>query len=100
MADHPVPSAGPQVQISASDEVARGRYSNNMLVTHTREEFILDFMMIAPPSGAVTARIVCSPGHLKRIIAALQDNLGKYEARFGAVHQAEGPQGNIGFTRQ
>jgi len=35
MADNPGRSDAPQVQINASDEVARGRYSNNMLVSHT-----------------------------------------------------------------
>lgn len=39
-----------------------------------------------------------SPGHIKRIISALQDNVKKYEAKFGTIIQAEEPKGNIGFN--
>jgi hypothetical protein len=83
---------GPQVQINASDEVARGRYSNNMLVTHTREEFILDFLLTAPNGTQLVSRVMVSPGHMKRVIAALVDNLQKYEANFGEIVALEGGQ--------
>ena len=62
-----------------------GVYSNNMAVSHTREEFIMDFLMITPPSGAVTARVIVSPGHIKRIARALQENISKYEQEFGSI---------------
>lgn len=52
---------------------------------HTREEFVMDFMMIAPPAGAVTARVIISPRHMKRVISTLQGNLKKYEDKFGKV---------------
>lgn len=68
-----------------------GVYCNNMLVLHTKEEFIMDFMMMAPPTGSVTARVIMSPGHLKRTIMALQDNLKKYEKKFGKVKEAVVP---------
>jgi hypothetical protein len=83
---------GPQVQINASDEVARGRYSNNMLVTHTREEFILDYLLTAPNGTQLVSRVMVSPGHMKRVIAALVDNLQKYEANFGEIVALEGGQ--------
>ncbi|MCL7971081.1 MAG: DUF3467 domain-containing protein [marine benthic group bacterium] len=82
--------AGPQVQINASDEVARGRYSNNMLVTHTREEFILDFLLTAPNGTQLVSRVMISPGHMKRVLSALVDNMNKYEANFGEVVAPEG----------
>ncbi len=80
------------MQINASDEVARGRYSNNMLVTHTREEFILDFLLTAPNGTQLVSRVMVSPGHMKRVIAALVDNLQKYEANFGEIVALEGGQ--------
>ena len=80
-----------EVKVNFPQELVGGVYSNNMLITHTREEFILDFMMVAPPTGAVTSRVILSPGHLKRAIAALQENLKKYEARFGEVASTEAP---------
>jgi len=54
-------------------------------------------MVLAPPQGTVTARVITSPGHMKRIIKALQENLAKYEASFGKLTEAELPQGTIGF---
>jgi hypothetical protein len=68
-----------------------------MLVSHTKEEFIMDFMMVAPPVGTVMSRVIISLGHVKRMISALQDNVQKYEARFGTIQAAEELKGDIGF---
>ena len=64
-----------EIRVNFPKELAGGAYSNNMVVSHTKEEFIMDFLMVAPPSGALTARIIVSPGHIKRIINALQENI-------------------------
>lgn len=80
------------INVKISDEELKGRYSNLLRITHTREEFILDFMNFVPPQGVVTARIITSPGHLKRIIHALQENLARYEERFGEVTEAPEPE--------
>ena len=89
-----------QIQIKAQDEELKGRYSNLMQITHTQEEFVLDFFMAVPPQGTLAARVVLSPGHLKRMLAALQDNLEKYEGKFGKIHQAEAPEAPLGFNSQ
>lgn len=88
MAEQPAPK---QVKINFPEGLRGGAYANNMLITHTRDEFILDFIMVTPPAGAVTARVVTSPGHLKRMIAALTENLKKYEAKFGKVAEVTSP---------
>ena len=80
-----------KVPIQMPDEVLPGRYANQMMVAHTREEFVLDFINVCPPEGVVNARVVVSPGHLKRMIAALSENLSRYEQRFGAVAASEAP---------
>ena len=85
------------INVYFPNEIKGGVYSNNMVVAHTKEEFVLDFMMIAPPEGAVTARIIVSPGHAKRIYRALLENLTKYEDNFGAIEEAEEPKGIAGF---
>ena len=82
---------GSQLNIKIADEELKGRYSNLLRITHTREEFILDFINVVPPQGAVTARIVTSPGHLKRIVAALTENLKRYERAFGQIREAPEP---------
>lgn len=88
------------INIKILDEELKAKYANNMQVMHTQEEFVIDFMNILPPNGIVTARVVVSPGHLKRMILALQDNLKKYESKFGEVKIAEGPSNSIGFQER
>jgi len=82
------------LNIKISDEDLKGRYSNLLRITHTREEFVLDFINVVPPQAVVSARIATSPGHLKRIINALQDNLDRYEDQFGIIEQAVEPSGD------
>ncbi len=82
---------GKGINIKISDEELKGRYSNLLRITHTREEFILDFINVVPPQGIVNARIVASPGHLKRILGALGQNLKLCEERFGEIAEAADP---------
>lgn len=84
-----------EIKVNLPKELTGGAYSNNMVVSHTKEEFIMDFLMVAPPSGAVTARIIVSPGHIKRIIKALQENISRYEQKFGSIQPAEEPMEKV-----
>ncbi len=79
------------MNIKIDDEELKGRYANLVRISHTREEFILDFINVVPPQGAVTARVITSPGHLKRLIRALGSNLQHYEERFGPIEEAAEP---------
>lgn len=83
------------LNVKIDDDELKGRYTNLLRITHTREEFILDFINFAPPQPIVTARIVTSPGHLKRIIQALRDNLQHYEDSHGAVSPAPAPTSEV-----
>jgi hypothetical protein len=80
------------MNIKIADEELKGRYANLVRITHTREEFILDYINMVPPQGAVTARVITSPGHLKRLIRALGENLRLYEQKFGQVQEAAEPE--------
>jgi Protein of unknown function (DUF3467) len=82
------------LNVKIDDEELKGRYSNLLRITHTREEFILDFINLVPPQGIVTSRLITSPGHLKRIIRALAANLDRYEQTFGAIQEAPEPVGD------
>jgi len=86
------PGAQPELNVKITDDELRGRYSNLLRVTHTRDEFVLDFINLMPPQGIVSARIVTSPGHLKRIIRALSSNLARYEETHGVVDEAPEPE--------
>jgi len=87
-------------QIQIRDSFAGGEYANAMSVGHTKEEFLLTFLNLVAPSGRVVGKIITSPGHLKRILRALDENLKKYEAAFGKVEEAEGPKNEIGFKAE
>ena len=80
-----------EIPIKIPEDVLRGVYANQMVVRHSREEFVLDFLNVCPPEGIVNARVVVSPGHLKRMIAALSDNLARYEQTFGNVAPSDPP---------
>ena len=79
------------IQIKFPEDMQRGVYSNNAMVAHTRDEFIMDFMLVTPPQGSVVSRVITSPGHMKRMLMAMQDNLAKYERKFGQIAVGEGP---------
>ena len=86
-----------EIKVSCPPHLQSGTYSNNMVVMHTKEEFVMDFLMIVPPVGTVTSRVIISPGHMKRMIKALQDNIARYESKFGVIQASEEPKGKMGF---
>jgi len=88
-----------QVQIRAKDDDLKGVYANLMIVSHTKEEFCLDFVNNFNPP-ILTARVLMSPAHLKRTIQALEVNMKKYEEQFGAVEAAKEPEAPLGFQPQ
>lgn len=87
-----------QIQIKLPDDVGKGVHANLMSVMHTKEEFIMDFILVNPAQhqGMVNARVVTSPGHAKRIASALEENVKKYESSFGKITEAQAPE--IGFS--
>lgn len=87
-----------QIKLNLPANIQAGVYANNMVISHSREEFVMDFSFLTHPVGTVVARVTTSPGHMKRIIAALQDNIKKYEAAYGAIILAEEPRGPVGYN--
>lgn len=87
--------AAPQVQIQLQidESIAQGMYVNMAMLNHNETEFVIDFIYVQPqaPKAVVRARVINSPKHMKRLLAALQDNVAKYEAQFGEI-DVSGPQ--------
>jgi hypothetical protein len=81
-----------QIQIQLDDDVAQGMYVNLAMVNHTETEFTVDVMYLQPqqPKAKVRARIISSPKHTKRLMLALQENIRRFEERFGAI-ELSGP---------
>lgn len=86
-----------EVKIKIKDEDLKGCYANLMMVRHTKEEFSLDFVnTFAPP--VLASRIITSPGHIKRMVKALSENIERYEKEHGKIEQAESSEEKeIGF---
>lgn len=95
MADTPDPQKTQQIQINTTDEISRGRYSNLMLVSHSPDEFMLDWLLNSPNGPHLVSRIILSPGNVKRAIEALTINLKQYEDKFGAVKLIEPGDQNV-----
>ena len=62
-------------------------YSNLAIISHSHSEFVLDFA-----TTEVGCRIIMTPEHVKRLMAALADNINKYEAQFGLIEVPGQPQ--------
>lgn len=86
-----------EIKVKVDDKILKGNYANVMYIAHAKEEFVLDFLNIFPPQGILTSRIITSPGHTKRILRALQNNVKQYEEKFGKIEEAEEPKREIGF---
>ena len=76
-----------RIQIQLDEDTAQGMYVNLAMVNHTEAEFTIDVMYLQPqqPKAKVRARLISSPQHTKRLLAALQENVRRYEERFGAI---------------
>ena len=85
------------LKMNIAPEVARGTYSNLVVVSHSPSEITLDFAQMLPGTdGAmVRQRVIMHPLHAKRLLAALNDNLHKFEQQFGTIEEPRiMPQGD------
>jgi len=103
MAEQPKPEQQqPQIQIKADEKELQGAYSNLVMIHHNAEEFTLNFIYVFPnaPQGKLMTSVIVSPGHAKRLVRALAENVGRYEQQFGPI--PETPQGaaepKVGFV--
>jgi hypothetical protein len=89
----PAPPQSFQLQIEIDPATANGAFVNMVLVNHNETEFTLDLVYVQPqaPKGTVRARAITTPKHMKRLLAAIQDNLARYEARFGVIDLGDAP---------
>jgi hypothetical protein len=80
-----------QINIELTEEIAEGIYSNLAMIAHSNSEFVIDFIRLMPgvPKAKVKARVVITPEHAKRLLAALKDNIEKYEAAFGPIKRTD-----------
>lgn len=84
-----------QISIQIDPQQASGVYSNLMMISHRKEEFILDFLFVQPQRTAqgqavanLRSRVITTPEHMKRILKALEENIARYEQTFGPIQAA------------
>ena len=84
-----------QISVQIDPQNATGVYSNLMMISHRKEEFVLDFLFVQPQRARqgqsvanLRSRVITSPEHTKRILRALQDNIRRYEESFGQIEEA------------
>jgi hypothetical protein len=75
------------LQVKIDEATSQGVYSNLVMVQHGESEFVLDFMFLQPgrQEAKVGARVILGPRQAKRMMAALGDNVNRYEKRFGTI---------------
>ncbi|MFT2007356.1 DUF3467 domain-containing protein [Pontibacter sp. 13R65] len=89
-----------QINIELTEEIAEGQYANLAMIAHSSSEFVIDFIRLMPglPKAKVKSRIIITPEHAKRLLAALADNIQKFEASYGEIKQAnEAPSFPMNF---
>ena len=76
-----------QINIELDEKISAGEYANFVVVTHSPAEFVMDFTRILPgvPKAKVHSRIIMAPQHAKAYLAALNDNIKKFEAKNGEI---------------
>ncbi len=81
-----------QMRITADNDMRRGTYSNLALISHRKEEFVLDFLFVDPQTqtskddqALLASRIILNPGHMKRLYQAIGENIQRYEKNFGKI---------------
>lgn len=96
-----------QIPIELSPDTVKGVYSNLAVITHSNNEFVLDFASLLPamPKALVCSRVIMTPENAKKLLLALTDNVRKYESQFGEIEIAPkqtypfGGFGNNGGTK-
>lgn len=88
-----------QINIELGEKEAEGIYSNLAIITHSPAEFIIDFTRVVPgvPKAKVHARIITTPQHAKMLLKALEDNVKKFESRFGEIKIDQNMNPAVGF---
>ena len=84
-----------KIEIKIDESSATGVFSNFTNISHSPDEFTFDFLYVNPTPppgfGKLISRVILTPGHAKRILQALSDNIRKYEERFGEIKLSQAP---------
>jgi hypothetical protein len=82
------PDSRPKLRLNFTEGNVDGRYVNLAMATHNATEFVLDFAFVPPGllEAHVLARVILNPVNAKRFARALNENIRRYEQRFGEIN--------------
>jgi len=80
-----------ELQIELNEQIADGVYANLVIVSHSDSEFIFDFARMLPgkPKARIHSRVILNPKNAKLFLKAFQDNVDKFEKKFGKIKEGE-----------
>ena len=101
------PGGDRHINIHVSPELMAGVYANFANVSHSDYEFTITFARVdhevesAEIPGIIVSRVSLSPRFMRELIAALEDNYSRWEAREGikSLPEFEAPPGDLETTR-
>lgn len=102
MSDQKDPKA-PKINIDLPEDLAQGVYANLAVINHSPVEFVVDFAQMMPGmnQAKVRSRVILAPHHAKRLLAALAENIQRFERQNGPIGELGGggsAQGNFPLT--
>jgi hypothetical protein len=85
MSDSSQSSQPPTADVKCDPKTSVGVYATGLVIIHTRDELLLDFIAAIPLPARIVGRVIAPPSHLKRALHALLENFAQYEKRHGAI---------------
>ena len=84
-----------EVKVEIAPGARLGEYTNFVQIQHSGIDFRFDFAKFVPEEALmhVHTRLFMSPVHAKLFFKALEDNISKYESKFGQISLKFGPDG-------
>src|SRR5262245_8537947 len=73
------------------DQVGRGVFATGAIVMHGPHDFVIDFVQSLAAPRRMVARVALPPTVIPLFVAALQENLGKYQQNFGPAPRMPAP---------
>lgn len=76
-----------QISVELPAETALGEYCNLSLITHSPNEFVIDFAKLLPglPKAKVCQRIILTPQNAKGLLKTLEANVQRFEDHHGEI---------------
>lgn len=82
-----------QIKLQQDGESAEPKFSNMATIEHSDDTFLIDFLFVHARTryGKLLSRVALTPAHAKRLLAALQENVTRYEDKHGPIVQTPAP---------